>query len=651
MTDIALQRAAIDAEIEGLTLVGVLERTVRERGTEPAYSDRRLADGADDGRGWRTVTWAELVDRARELAAGFLDAGLAPGEAVAIMASNRIEHVVADIATVLAGGIPVSVYNTLSPEQVGYVAGHVEPRIVVLETADHAARWSAVLAEKSTVSQVIAFGTAFDALTASADADADAAAAAAAAGSVAVAVAADVRVVTWDQAAADGARALAHRDAELAIRGEAIKPDDPITILYTSGTTGRPKGVVLTHRNIWFEAAVSARKAHLDGPGISVSYLPFAHIAERILGLYIPQLQGGHVHLIDDPAALAPALAEIRPTRFFGVPRVWEKIRAGIGAKLAAEPNAAKREAVAQALAIGQAYVESTQTGRTTPPELRARFEAVDGPILRPLRAALGLDRIEWASSAAAPMPVEIARFLAGLGLSVYDVYGMTETTASATAGGPDAFRLGTVGTAQDGIEVRIADDGEILVRGPITTPGYHREPTATAELIDPDGWVHTGDVGELDEDGFLRVVDRKKDIIITSSGKNIAPSNIENALKESPLIGQALVIGEGRPYLVAILTLDGETAPIIARRLGVEGTTVAELAVDPAILDAVAAVVAATNARLSRPEQIKAYELLTEEWTIGGEQLTPTLKLKRKVVISRYEDVIADLYQRGRMA
>ncbi|MCK9930503.1 AMP-dependent synthetase/ligase [Frankia sp. Mgl5] len=617
MSDILDQRLSVEAEIEGLTLVGVLDRTAREHGDDPAYSDRRTAGST----GWRTVTWAEVRARARELAASFLEAGLEPGDVVAIMCSNRIEHVVADLAVVLAGGIPVSVYNTFSPEQVAYVAGHAAPRIVVLETDSHVLRWSRVLSERPEIRRIVVIDAA---------------------------PVADGRTVAWSELAAGGAAALSrHRDA-LAARGRAVRPDDPITILYTSGTTGAPKGVVLTHRNIWYEAVASARTAHLNGAGVSVSYLQFAHIAERILGMYLPQLQGGHVHLIDDPSQLAAVLREVRPTRFFGVPRVWEKIRAGVTAKLAAEPDEARRSAVEQALAVGLSYVESTQTGRTTSPELRARFDAVDGAVLRPLRAALGLDRVEWAATAAAPMPADLARFLAGLGLRVYDVYGMTETTSAATACGPDSFRLGTVGRPHPGIELRLAEDGEILVRGPITTPGYHKAPAATAGLLDSGGWVHTGDLGALDEDGFLRVVDRKSEIIITSSGKNIAPSNIENGLMESPLIGHAMVVGDGRSYVVALLTLDGEAAPVLAARLGVAAGTLAELAEHPRIQVAVAEAVEAANARFSRPEQVKAFELLPHEWTVGSGELTPTLKLRRRIVVGKYADTIDRLYGGG---
>ncbi|MET1037841.1 MAG: AMP-dependent synthetase/ligase [Aeromicrobium sp.] len=594
-----------------LTLPQILERTAHDRGDEPAYSDRLTADGT----GWRTTTWNALRDQGRALAAALVDAGLEAGETVAIMCSSRTEHVVADIAAVHAGAVPTSVYATLAPEQVSYVAGHALPTVVILEGADQLARWSTALTERPEVRTVVVIDPA--------------------------AVPADPRAISWDALLERG------RGLDLTVveaRTSAASVSDPVTILYTSGTTGVPKGVVLTHLNITSEVQSSVDTAHLVGPGTSISYLPFAHVAERVLGMYVPQAQGGHVHLIADPSGLAPALVEVRPTRFFGVPRVWEKIRTGVSARLAAEPDEGRRAAIAQALAGGQEYVESTQTGPTTTPELAARFAAVEDAVLRPMRAALGLDRVEWCASAAAPMPVEVATFFAGLGLSIYDVYGMTETTGSATANGPDGFRLGTVGRPQRGVEVRLADDGEIEIRGAITTPGYHLAPDETARLFGDDGWLRTGDLGRID-DGFLTVVDRKKEMIITSSGKNIAPSTIENYLKESPLVGHAMVVGDNRPYLVAVLTLDGEIAPLVAATLGIETGSLAELAQHPAIRGAVQQAVEAANARLSRPEQVKAFELLSGEWTAESEELTPTLKLKRRVVTTKYADVIDQLY------
>jgi long-chain acyl-CoA synthetase len=469
-------RAAIDEVVAGRTLCDALRDTVARAGDDPAYSDRN----GDDGNGWRTLTWREVRETALDVAHALADAGVRPGDAVAIMASSRTEHVLADLAAVHAGAVPMSVYNTLAPTQVAYVAAHSNPAAVVLESADQLARWATALESLPGVPVVLLDGS-------------------------------DDRVTSWDAFVAHGAQLRAADPGLVEERAGAVQADDTLTILYTSGTTGNPKGVVLTHHNILFEAETSLRTGHLEGPGVTLSYLPFAHIAERVLGMYVPQIQGGHVHLISDPAQLAPTLLEVRPTRFFGVPRVWEKIRTGVAARLAAETDETRKAGVEAALEVGLAWVESTQTGHTTPPELQQRFAQMDAAVLAPLRAALGLDRVEWAASASAPMPVDVARFFAGLGLRIYDVYGMTETTGSATSNGPDSFRLGTVGRPQKGVELTLAEDGEILLRGPINTPGYHRAPGATAELIDVDGWVHTGDIGAIDDDGFLAVVDRRR--------------------------------------------------------------------------------------------------------------------------------------------
>ncbi|MFN2524502.1 MAG: long-chain fatty acid--CoA ligase [Mycobacteriales bacterium] len=588
------------------TLCAALADTVRDRGDLPAYSDRH-GEG-----GWRTLTWGELYEQVLDLAAGLVRLGLQPGDTVALMASNRTEHVLADLAVVHAGGTPMTVYATLAPAQVAYIAQHSTPSVVVLEGADQLARWAEAL-EAHPVKAVVVIDE--DVVT--------------------------DQVVAWSDLRKVGAehRATAADECEKRIAG--VVPEQPLTILYTSGTTGSPKGVVLTHRNVLFEAQSSAATAGLVGPGRSVSYLPFAHIAERVLGMYIPQVQGGHVYLLDDPAALPATLAEVRPTRFFGVPRVWEKVMAGVSALLAAKAD----DRVTQALASGLAWVEAQENGGVVPPDLAERFAAADEAVLRGLRALLGLDQVEWAASAAAPMPLEVARFFAGLGIVVYDVYGMTETCGSVTANSPGGFRLGSVGRAQEGIEVVLADDGEILVRGPVVTPGYFRAPEATADLIDEDGWVRTGDIGRFDEDGYLYVIDRKKEMIITSSGKNVAPSNIENLLKESPLVGHAYVAGDAKPYVVALLTLDPDMAPVVAAKMGVDATGLRELSTHPQVLAAVQEAVDAANARLSRPEQVKRFALLSDEWTAESEELTPTLKLKRRVVSSKYDDVLAELY------
>jgi long-chain acyl-CoA synthetase len=293
----------------------------------------------------------------------------------------------------------------------------------------------------------------------------------------------------------------------------------------------------------------------------------------------------------------------------------------------------------------GLAWVQAQEVGGTMTPEIEEAYRTADEAILGFLKLLLGLDQVTWAGSAAAPMPIEVAKFMAGLGIKVYDVYGMTETCGAITANGPRGFKLGTVGRPTPGMEVKLAEDGEVLIRGPVNTPGYFKQDDATHALIDEDGWIHSGDIGTLDDDGFFAIVDRKKELIITSGGKNIAPSNIENYLKESPIIGHAMAVGDNQPYIVAVLTLDGEIAPLVAQKMGVEFTDLADLAQKPEIRAMAQAAVDNANERLSRPEQVKAFELLPMEWTAESEELTPTLKLKRRVVRTKYSDILDRLY------
>ena len=615
-TDVLAERARIEQQVEGRTLVDALADTVRTSPDEPAYSDKHHVP---EGEAWRTLTWTETRELALDVAAGLVELGLAVGDSVAIMATNRIEHYVADMGAVHAAATPMSIYNTLSQEQVAYVAGHAQPAVAVLENADQLARWTRALDETESLKKVVVL-------------DADA-------------LPEGELFVTWDDLVAAGAAYRSAHADEIAARADELHPDDPATILYTSGTTGNPKGVVLTHHNVLYESVSTLEAAGLHGVQTAVSYLPLAHIAERVLGLYGPQMQGSHMHAIGDPAELLAALGEVHPTSFFGVPRVWEKIKTGISAKLAADPNPDNVTLVQDSMAAGLAWVEAQGVGGTMTPEIEEAYRQADEAILGFLRLLLGLDQLNWAGSAAAPMPLEVAKFMAGLGITVFDVYGMTETCGAITANGPGGFKLGTVGRATPGMEVTLGEDGEVLVRGPVNTPGYFRQEEATRTLIDEDGWVHTGDIGTLDDDGFFAIVDRKKELIITSAGKNIAPSNIENFLKESPIVGHAMAVGDGRPYVVAVLTLDGEIAPLVAQKMGVEFTDLADLAQKPEIQAMAQAAVDNANERLSRPEQVKAFELLPTEWTAESEELTPTLKLKRRVVNTKYSDVLDRLY------
>ena len=611
-SDIVRQRAEIEGVIAGRILCDELRHVAETAGDSYAYSD-------EAGDGWQSLTWSQARQRVLELAAGFAALGLAPGERVALMLPNRSEHVLADLAAVHAGGLGVTLYATLAPEQIAYVAGDCDARMAVLDGPAELARWRPVIEQLPGIKKIIVRDPA--------------------------ACPAGDRYMTWAEFEMLGREQFAAQPGEITARVAAIRPDDPLALLYTSGTTGNPKGVLLTHRNILYETA-AADMMGVTIPRVRwVSYLPLAHIAERMFSIYLSIHSAGHVHFCPDIAQLVPVIGKVRPTAFFGVPRVWEKIRAGIQALIAAEQDESRRAAVLQAMDIGRRYVESCQYGQATSPELEARFLAADEQVLGPIRSLLGLGEASSFSSAAAPLPPDVASFFAGLGMKILDVYGMTETTGAFTANTAAEFKLGTVGRPAAGMEVTIADDGEILVRGPLTSPGYLNRPDLTDALIDADGWLKTGDIGMIDVDGFVSVTDRKKELIITAGGENIAPAAVENVLVAHPLIGQALAYGDRRPYVVALLTLDGEAAPAWARARGITAGSLAALASDPQVLAEVAAGVAAANERLARVQQVKQWRLLPVEWTAETEELTPTLKLKRRVVHAKYADALDSLY------
>ena len=618
-SEIDRQRAEIEDAIAGRTLCDELRRVAEASADAPAFSDEAASGAGAGPGGWRSRTWSQARQRVLEVAAGFAALGLAPGERVALMLPNRSEHVLADLGAVHAGGLGVTLYPTLAPEQVAYVASDCDARIAVLDGAAQLARWRPVLEQLPGITKVIVIDGA--------------------------ACPAGDRYTAWDDLVALGRERLAAEPGEIAARVAAIRPGDPVALLYTSGTTGNPKGVLLTHRSVLYETAAAYRTGIVVPRVRWISYLPLAHIAERVLSIYLPVHAVGHVHFCPDAAQLARVMRDVRPTGFFGVPRVWEKLAAGVRARLAAEPNEVKRSVVRQAMQTGRRYVESCQYGHTTSPELAARFRVADQRVLGPIRDLLGLGQAAVASTAAAPMPPDVSAFFAGLGLKILDLYGMTETTGAVTMSTADAFKFGAVGRPLPGMEVMIAADGEILARGPLATPGYHGRPDLTADLIDADGWLHTGDIGVIDADGFVSVTDRKKELIITAGGENIAPAAVESALTAHPLIGQALAYGDRRPYVVALLTLDGEAAPAWARARGMTAGSLAELACDPQVHADVAAGVEAANQRLARVQQVKRWHLLPVEWTAESEELTPTLKLKRRVVHAKYADIIDSLY------
>jgi long-chain acyl-CoA synthetase len=376
----------------------------------------------------------------------------------------------------------------------------------------------------------------------------------------------------------------------------------------------------------------------------SVAYLPLAHIAERMLGIYGPIVYAGHVTICPDPTQLVPTLLTVRPHGLFGVPRVWEKMAAALRAGLEAVPPE-HRAALDAARELALHVYRERSAGRDLPAETLARYEQLDAAVLRPIRARVGLDESTRNSSGAAPIPVAVLEFLASLGFGVTEVWGLSETTGAATLSTSTEFAPGTVGVPGPGVEVRIADDGEILVRGPLVFAGYLQEDGTVRPDTDADGWLATGDIGSIGENGQLTITDRKKELIITSGGKNIAPSKVENLLRAHPLIAQAVCIGDNRPYPTALLVLDDELAPAWAAARGITGD-LAALATHPSVLAELDAAVAEANSVLARVEQIKRYHVLDRAWTAETGELTPTLKLRRRIIVERYAAEIDRLYE-----
>jgi long-chain acyl-CoA synthetase len=535
--------------------------------------------------------------------------------------SSRPEHWAVDFAAVHLGAIPCTTYATLSPEQIRQVARHSDATVVVLEGAAELERWRPALDEMRSLRAVVVVEPG--------------------------AAEPGAPLVRYADLVAQG-RERHRAEPETAQKWiDAVGQDDPVAMIYTSGTTGDPKGVVLTHRNVLYQCAATG----LIQPGPEhprlVAYLPLAHIAERVLGMYIPAFTAGHVTICPDQSQLLATLTEVRPHAFFGVPRVWEKFAAGMQQTLSGL-DGERRAAVDQARALAAEAYRIRADDSALPADLASRLEQADAAVLRPLREGLGLAEATRMGSGAAPIAAETLEFLGSLGLTLMEVWGLSETTGTAAGTRPDHYRPGTVGVPVPGMEARLAADGEIEVRGPLVFLGYLQPDGRIEPAVDPDGWLATGDIGAFDPDGLLRITDRKKEIIITAGGKNIAPSRVEGLLRAHPLIGYAVVIGDRRAYLTALLVLDEEVAPAWAKARGIATADLAELAAHPLIRDELAAAVEQANSVVSRPEQVKAFHVLGRPWGPESGELTPTLKLKRRVIEQRYATEIDELYEKN---
>lgn len=591
---------------EGLTVPAVLRRNAVEFPDMPALSTTQ-----------KTLSWSQLRSGVAEVARGLADLGLGQRDRMMIMMSSRPEHWIVDLAAVHLAALPSTAYATLSPAQICYIAEHCRAKIVVLEGEDELGRWSDALERIPTIEHVIVIDN--------------------------VDLPDDPRFVRWNDLWDSGAR---RHEADPDVFESAwadIDAHDPVAMLYTSGTTGNPKAVVLSHHNVFYQTVVIDQLVPIEMHSRAVGYLPLAHIAERELSIYRALYKAIHVSVCPNQSEVVQTLAFVRPPAFFGVPRVWEKIAGGLQGVLEGQEES-QRAAVEQAQALALESYRLRAEGSPVPEELASRLAEADAQILRPIRAMLGLDALHWGSSGAASLPLSVLEFLASIGIEVLEVWGMTETTACVTVSTPEAFKPGSVGRVVPGMELRIAEDGEIFVRGPVVCLGFLSVSGEIVPATDEDGWLATGDVGVLDADGYLSITDRKKELIITSTGKNVAPMRIEGMVRAHPLVGQAVAIGDNRPYLTALITLDEEGALAWAKNRGVEGN-IAELAGHPDVRAEIDAVVRQANSELARAEQIKKYEILGTVWNAETGELTPTLKLRRAIVQERYAERIDALY------
>jgi len=593
--DVAAVRASVEHEIAGSTLLTAYAETVAQ--VPDVIAHRWLADGE-----WRSLTYRQVYARVRDAALGLAEIGLRAGEFAAVWSRNRSEATIADYAVMHARGVPVFIYPTIAADQAADLIGHCEATVVLVER-EFLPVLDSIRARLPRLRALVVFGDGAQEMP-----HPDGAARAAENG-----------ILAWPELL-DRGRAAAGRDPAAFERAwRQVTPDTLATLIYTSGTTGHSKGVMITHRNVRYGQEATLRViplAEQTGPeGVArlVSYLPMAHVTGRTVDHWGPLAHAVTLSYCPDPLRLFEIAAQAHPTALVGIPRVWEKLHAALRGVL---PDVA-------------------------PEAVRGMPDAAKAAVL----TRIGLDQCRIATSGAAPIDPEIVAFFRALGVPLTEGWGMSELSNAATLAAPARARTGAVGTAFPGVEVRIADDGEVLVRGPLVMGGYYKDPELTMATIDADGWLATGDIGELDGDGFLKIIDRKKELIITSGGKNVSPALVEYELQRHPLIGQACAVGDRRNYVTALLVLDPETTPAWARARGIAFDSLADLAAHPDVLAEVGRGVEAANSHLARPERVRRFTLLPAEWTAQSGELTPSLKRRRRVIIDRYAKEIEELY------
>lgn len=565
---------------------------------------------------WQGISWVEWAGMVERVASGLHTLGLEAGQRVCILSQNRVEWVVADLATLSAGGVTVGIYASNLPSEVAYVTGHSEAPFLFVENLEQLNKALEVRSQLPELKKIIVFDmpSGYEAPD----------------------------VISYKELESLGEENIEEGRQIIQHYRENLKPDDTALIVYTSGTTGPPKGAMLSHNNLLWTAATAAKELNLSPDDESLSFLPLAHLLEHFI-FFGSIVTGITINFAESIDKLAQNLTEVKPTVVIGVPRVYEKIYARLQS-MAVSKGGLSSSVFKMANETAREFARKKSRGEKINPALKVRHALADALVYSKLRKITG-GRIKFFGSGGAPLAPEIAEFFYGAGLPIVEAYGMTETTAPATMNRPQRIKPGTVGQPLPGVEVKIADDGEILVKGPNVFQGYFKNPQATAEAL-VDGWMHTGDVGKFDEEGYLIITDRKKDLIITAGGKNIAPQNIENLVKTDPLFSQVVVIGDRKPYCVALITLNEEEVRRVAEELGLKAQSYSELISNPAIVERVEKAIAQKNALLARFEQIKKFKIIDHDFSQATGELTPTLKVKRKIVYQKYKDIIDKLYE-----
>lgn len=570
---------------------------------EPAYLEKA-------GGVWKPTTWRTYADEVISAGKAMMALDIEPGDVITILGFNQASWVIADVAAMSVGAVPAGIYATNSPRECHYILDHSESPLLVIEDEEQWQKIAEIRDSLPNLRHVVVMrgGPAVD----------------------------DPMVLSWEEFNAKGTDVPSEDfDARLA----ALEADQLATLIYTSGTTGPPKGVMLTHDNLVWTATQAIQATGIGKSDTSVSYLPLSHIAEQIFSIHGPAASGWAVYYAESIPKLADNLKEVQPTVFFAVPRVWERFQAGVQAELG-HATGVKAKIAQWAMDVATKTTELRNHGKEPTGVLGAQFKVADKLVLSKVKQALGLSRTVILITSAAPISVEVLEFFGSLDLRIQEVYGQSEDCGPSTMNQSDAIRFGSGGRAFPGAEVRIAEDGEILVKGRNVFAGYYKDPEETAETL-VDGWLHSGDLGEIDEEGFLWITGRKKDIIITAGGKNVAPKPLEGGLKNHSLISEAVVIGDRRKFLSVLVTLDEEAA----ERYMLEHHLSGPAHLDPAVKAEIQQAIDQLNTGFARVEQLKKFAILPRQLSIEGGELTPTLKVKRNKVSEHFADVIDGMY------